>query len=247
MAVRGAAGRWFPAGVPSCRGPARQPGDRNRPKLLGRLSSSEEIRIHPRSRRPCGGLRRRGRRAPGRTASRCPQGAGGQARALGEEKGEGTSGFVEPGPYGPGEITVGHATPFSCTRPAGQQQKESPTSGAAANGRGAPRRMKPEGSRPTALREDQLVNEGGNTPGRDGVPVTQDLAPPGEKTTFANSSGRPLVPNRPLAFRGPFLHTLRALIGPVFVKKCSCPNLRSQRGKFWVGGPEQKAGPRAIL
>jgi hypothetical protein len=48
----GAAGRWLLAGVPSHRGPARQPGDRNHPDLFGRLSNSEEICIHPRARRP---------------------------------------------------------------------------------------------------------------------------------------------------------------------------------------------------
>jgi hypothetical protein len=79
---------------------------------------------------------------------------------------------------------------------------------------------KPEGrGRPPQERRPVGQPEGGNAPGRDGVPVTEDLAPP-EKTTFANSNGRPLVPNRSLALRGPFLHTLRALIGPVFVKKC---------------------------
>jgi hypothetical protein len=45
-----------------------------------------------------------------------------------------------PAAYGPSEITIGHATPLSYTSPAGQQQREGPTSGAAASYHGAPRR-----------------------------------------------------------------------------------------------------------
>lgn len=112
---------------PHTRGPARQPGDRNRPKLLGRLSNSKEIRIHPPIETTRQGLRRRGRRA--RTDN--PQlsiRTGGQARVLGEEKEEGTSGFVELDTADPqervnapvkscglrtSEITISHTSPFS--------------------------------------------------------------------------------------------------------------------------------------
>jgi hypothetical protein len=47
LVVRGAGGRWLLAGVPSRRGPARQPGDRHRPKLFGRFSNSDKFRIPP--------------------------------------------------------------------------------------------------------------------------------------------------------------------------------------------------------
>jgi hypothetical protein len=41
-------------------------------------------------------------------------------------------------------------------------------------------------------------------------------------------------------FGGPFLHTLRAQIEVIFVRKCSCPNLSSQRGTFCMGPDHKK-------
>src|SRR5689334_19036209 len=131
--------------------------------------------------------------------------AGGQARVLGKDKGEGTSGFVEPGTADPqilratDPVRSPSATHphFLVTRPAGQQRRESPTSGAAASGHGAPgeQSQRVAADRP---KRRPVGQRRGNAPGRDRVLVTEDLAPP-EKTVFANSSGRPPVPNRPLA------------------------------------------------
>lgn len=175
--------------------------------------------------------------------------AGGQARVLGEEKGEGTSGFVELGTADPqilratDPVRSPSATHplFLVPDPPVNSEGRVPRAGRlrAATVPSA----KARGSRPTAPREDQLVNEGGTPPAGTGCLSLKIWHPP-EKTTFANSSGRPSVPNQPLALRGPFLHTLRALIGPVFVRKCSCPNLRSQRGKFYMGALLKKPVPR---
>lgn len=45
--------------------------------------------------------------------------------------------------------------------------------------------------------------------------------------------------DRPL-FRGPFLHTLQAWIGLIFVPKCSHPNLSSQRAFFYRRSEHKK-------
>jgi hypothetical protein len=56
---------------------------------------------------------------------------------------------------------------------------------------------------------------------------------PRSATTFYHRLDRP-------PFRGPFLHTLRARIGSSFVKKCSGPNLSSQRAFFCMGNEHKK-------
>ena len=43
--------------------------------------------------------------------------------------------------------------------------------------------------------------------------------------------------------RGPFLHTLRAQVGLVFVEKCPGPNLSSQRAFFCMAGEHKKPVP----
>jgi hypothetical protein len=163
-----------------------------------------------------------------------PMRAGGQARVLGEEKGEGTSGFVEPGPTDPVRSPSATHPLFPAPDPPVNSKGRVPRAGRlrAATVPPASNSQRVAADRPK--RDDQLVNEGGNAPGRDRVPVTEDLAPPGEGD-LCQQQRPPPVPNQPLALRGPFLHTLRALIGPIFVRKCSCPNLRSQRGNFYMG------------
>lgn len=157
-------------------------------------------------------------------------------------RGRGTAGVVDParrrdislGRRRTGEITIGTQSPPALRSTAqggfdGRGGCDRPRCPARSYGKPLGSRGRPPQESSTSWSSGKGRGETGRSPGLGG--------------RSSKTVGHPdRVEDRP-PVRGPFLHTLRAQVGLVFVGKCSGPNLSSQRAFFRMAGEHKKPVP----